>query len=213
MRKSAWLAGILAGSILLSACGRNEKDKAEEEQTRQQQEQEQPQQEAPDVSQDPQTPEKPEEETPQELAAVSTALHDWDEGRMENLRLACQAVHGAVIPAGGSFSFNEALGERTEEKGYRPAIAFENGEKVMEVGGGVCQVSTTLFLAAQQGGMEILERHPHQLPVPYAGEGQDAAVEYGSLDFRFQNPTAVPVEIGCWLTGDSVTVSLLSLPG
>ena len=83
MRKSAWLAGILAGSILLSACGRNEKDKAEEEQTRQQQEQEQPQQEAPDVSQDPQTPEKPEEETPQELAAVSTALHDWDEGRME----------------------------------------------------------------------------------------------------------------------------------
>ena len=139
---------------------------------------------------------------------MSTALHDWDEGRMENLRLACQAVHGAVIPAGGSFSFNEALGERTEEKGYHPAIAFENGEKVMEVGGGVCQVSTTLFLAAQQGGMEILERHPHQLPVPYAGEGQDAAVEYGSLDFRFQNPTASPVEIGCWLTGDSVTVSL-----
>lgn len=213
MRKRVWLAGILAGSILLSACGRNEKDKAQEkkddlaqnsqEQTQQQTPEETP---APDPAQPPETAEN--KAAPQELAAVSTALHDWDEGRMENLRLACQAVHGAVIPAGGSFSFNEALGERTEEKGYHPAIAFENGEKVMEVGGGVCQVSTTLFLAAQQGGMEILERHPHQLPVPYAGEGQDAAVEYGSLDFRFQNPTASPVEIGCWLTGDSVIVSL-----
>ena len=81
---------------------------------------------------------------------MSTALHDWDEGRMENLRLACQAVHGAVIPAGGSFSFNEALGERTEEKGYRPAIAFQNGEKVMEVGGGVCQVSTSCRCPMQE---------------------------------------------------------------
>ena len=215
MRKRVWLAGILAGSILLSACGRNEKDKAQEkkddpaqnsqEQTQQQTPEETP---APDPAQPPETAEN--KAVPQELAAVSTALHDWDEGRMENLRLACQAVHGAVIPAGGSFSFNEALGERTEEKGYRPAIAFENGEKVMEVGGGVCQVSTTLFNAVLLSGMEVTERSPHFSPASYVPIGQDATVSYGDLDFQFinnfKNPVYVytkyePGAVTCWIIG------------
>lgn len=85
---------------------------------------------------------------------------------------------------------------------------FKDQEKVEEVGGGICQLSSTLYLAAQRAGLDVTERHPHQLEVDYVEKDQDAAVDYGNLDLVFVNDTDQPIRVGAWLTEDDVIVSL-----
>ena len=123
-----------------------------------------------------------------------------------------EQINGAVIPPGGSFSFNQTVGERTAEKGYQQAVIFKDKEELMGLGGGVCQLSSTLYLAAQQGGLEVTERHAHQLPVHYVEQDQDAAIEFGSLDLVFVNNTDRPMRVGAWLTEEAVIASLTALP-
>ena len=137
---------------------------------------------------------------------------DKHKGRLTNIRLAAEQINGAVIPPGGSFSFNQTVGERTAEKGYQQAVIFKDKEELMGLGGGVCQLSSTLYLAAQQGGLEVTERHAHQLPVHYVEQDQDAAIEFGSLDLVFVNNTDRPMRVGAWLTEEAVIASLTALP-
>ena len=206
MKRSVAAAGLCL-LLLAGGCQRHEKAKAVP-QPPTAAGQPQGQEPAEEQEQEPAPTGEPAAPQPRELAAVSTPLRDKRPGRLKNLHLACGSVNGAVIPPGGSFSFNQTVGERTAEKGYEEAIVYKDRQKVPEVGGGVCQLSSTLYLAARQAGSDVTERHAHQLPVSYVEEGQDAAVDYGSLDLVFVNTTDRPVTVGAWLTEEAVIVSL-----
>ena len=206
MKRSVAAAGLCL-LLLAGGCQRHEKAKAVP-QPPTAAGQPQGQEPAEEQEQEPAPTGEPAAPQPRELAAVSTPLRDKRPGRLKNLHLACGSVNGAVIPPGGSFSFNQTVGERTAEKGYEEAIVYKDRQKVPEVGGGVCQLSSTLYLAARQAGFDVTERHAHQLPVSYVEEGQDAAVDYGSLALVFVNTTDRPVTVGAWLTEEAVIVSL-----
>jgi vancomycin resistance protein YoaR len=94
---------------------------------------------------------------------------------------------------GETFSFNEATGQRTTDKGYQSAGAIAAGQSIEEVGGGICQVSSTLFNAVARADLEIVSRSPHAWPSTYVGIGEDATVNWPNLDFKFKNNTGSPV--------------------
>ena len=106
------------------------------------------------------------------------------------------------------FSFNEATGERTAEKGYKEASAISGGQSVPEVGGGVCQTSSTLFNAVARANLEIVYRSPHAWPSDYVEKGMDATVNWPNLDFKFKNNTDYPVFIVAYYEDRKVTVEL-----
>lgn len=118
--------------------------------------------------------------------------------RNENIRLAFSEINGYILENGETFSFNKVVGNRSEENGYKPALGYVSGELVEVVGGGVCQVSTTLYSAALCAGLTITERTPHSMPVSYIELGQDATVNYmrgHMIDLKFKNETGYPVYI------------------
>ena len=112
------------------------------------------------------------------------------EGRNSNIALAMQKINGKILKPGETFSFNRIVGKRTPEAGFVEAIEFQYGEEKPGIGGGVCQVSTTMYLAAAQANLEILERSPHNMKVSYTELGQDATVSGTRLDLSFKNTTA-----------------------
>ncbi|MBR6184825.1 MAG: VanW family protein [Clostridia bacterium] len=128
------------------------------------------------------------------LSSFTTLTTD-NENRNTNIDLAARAINHTVVMPGEVFSFNAATGERTREKGYQPAAAIAGGAVVDEIGGGVCQVSSTLFNAAAMANLTILSRSPHTWPSNYVDMGRDATVNWPNLDFRFRNDTALPVFI------------------
>ncbi len=134
--------------------------------------------------------------------------HTADKDRNENLRLACQAIDGLIILPGQTFSYNEALGERTEEKGYKPAASYVNGLTVDTVGGGICQVSSTLYYVCLLSDMEIVVRSPHGYVSSYIPKGMDAAVSWKYQDFKFKNPLSTPIRIEAWVDGGYVFVRI-----
>ena len=144
----------------------------------------------------------------QKLGSWSTISTNSADGN-HNMKLAAAAINGSVIKPGGVFSFNEATGDSNKpENGYRKAVAISGGKKVMEYGGGVCQVSTTLYGAAIRSNMEITNRANHMWVSSYAPIGLDATVSYPYLDFQFKNPTDYPVYIVAGMSGTKVTVTL-----
>lgn len=145
------------------------------------------------------------------LAEAVTGFDPKNLNRSQNLLLAASALHGLVVEPGGEFSFNRAVGQRTAARGYRVAIVFEDGEQALGLGGGVCQVSSTVYQAARKAGMTITERHPHSLPVSYAKAGGDAAVAWGALDLRWRNGTALPVQLACQLKDGQLSVRIYRL--
>jgi len=112
--------------------------------------------------------------------------------RNKNVRLACEKLNGTIVRPGEEFSYNYAIGERTEAKGYGTAAAYANGEVVQEVGGGVCQVSSTLYNAITECGLKTTYRSPHTFKPTYITPGQDATVSWGGPDYRFANVIAFP---------------------
>lgn len=118
-----------------------------------------------------------------------------DDERAENLRLAAEAINGYVIEPGATFSFNEVVGDTTAERGYKEAPVLYSSGLGSSDGGGICQVSTALYIAAVKADLEIVERHPHSVPSDYAPIGLDATIVYGSRDLRIKNNTiALPFE-------------------
>ncbi len=129
-----------------------------------------------------------------QLVGECTTVLTEDTVRNQNIKLAAIAVNGTVILPDAEFSFNALTGERTEEKGYNIAPAITGGKLVGEVGGGVCQVSSTVYDAALLAGLEVVERHPHSWPMYYVKAGMDAMVDYGSKkDMRLKNTMTVPL--------------------
>ena len=115
--------------------------------------------------------------------------------RNRNIKLATAEFNGMRVEPGETLSFNKTTGERTEAKGYRPAGAYSGGVLVQEPGGGVCQVSTTLYNAAVKADLEIIERSPHSRVSDYVSIGLDAAVNWPSQDFKFKNTSDYPIFI------------------
>ena len=140
--------------------------------------------------------------------ATYTANQNSDTNRATNLRLACQAINGVIIYPGEVFSYNKTLGERTEEKGYRPGAAYAGNDTVDLIGGGICQVTSTLYYCVLYSDLEILERECHQFATVYSPLGVDATVSFGYLDFRFRNNSEHPILIKASATGGTTTVTL-----
>lgn len=134
--------------------------------------------------------------------------------RNENIRLAVAALNGTIIKPGQEFSFNNTTGARTEEKGYKPATAYLNGEVVQEPGGGVCQVSSTLYNAVVFAGLKSTERHAHSYEPSYVTPGEDAAVSYGGPDFKFVNNSEYPLAIKASFSASDrkLTIALYGVP-
>lgn len=138
---------------------------------------------------------------PDLLAKFSTNYNARDTDRTTNLRLAAEKINGTVLMPGETFSYNTVVGERTIAAGYKEAAMYQNGEVVDGLGGGICQISTTLYNAVLYSNLEIVERRNHQFVPSYAAAGRDATVVYGSIDFRFKNTRNYPVKILCTVSG------------
>lgn len=142
------------------------------------------------------------------LSTFTTRFPAYKRNRTSNLKLATERLRGALIMPGETFSFNQKVGERTRATGYLVAAIFVNNEVVPGIGGGVCQVSTTLYNALRKGDFKIVERHKHSLPVTYVAPGRDATVSYPYRDLKFLNNTPNPVYVDGWVSGNTLTVEL-----
>lgn len=131
--------------------------------------------------------------------------------RNTNVKLSAGAINGKTVLPGETFSFNQATGQRTAEKGYLPAAAIAGGQSIDEIGGGVCQTSSTLFNAAARANLEIVTRSPHAWPSNYVEKGMDATVNWPNLDFKFKNNTDWPIFIVAYYEKQKVTVELYGM--
>lgn len=133
-------------------------------------------------------------------------------GRVHNIRLAAAALDGLLLDPGGEFSFNRAVGETGAAQGYQPAPVIVAGEIVEGVGGGVCQVSSTLYNAVLLAGLQVVERTAHSLAVSYVPPGRDAAVVYSWRDLRFLNNLGHGIWIRTFVKSDRLTIRLFGEP-
>jgi|GEM_PF-985830 len=145
---------------------------------------------------------------PLPLGEYTTYFNVNEINRSDNLRLAAAAINNKRVDPGEIFSFNGVVGQRTIEAGYKEAMVIEGDKFIPGVGGGVCQVSSTLFNAVSRAQLEIVERHHHSLPVGYVPPGQDATVYYPVLDFRFRNNLQTSVLIKAFTEGGTLTVQI-----
>ena len=135
-----------------------------------------------------------------------------NEKRNTNVKLAAQAINGTIVQPGEEFSFNKVVGPRTAEKGYQEAAAYSGGEVVQEPGGGVCQVSSTMYRVAFQSGMQITYRRSHTFEPNYVTPGQDAAISWDIPDFRFINTSKAAIGIRANYSNRKMTVSFYGVP-
>ena len=134
---------------------------------------------------------------PDLLASYSTKYAASNKNRTTNLRLAAEKIDGTVLLPGEVFSYNNVVGERTISAGYKDAAIYLNGQVVDGLGGGICQISTTLFNAVLFSNLEIVELYNHQFIPSYATAGRDATVVYGVKDFKFKNSRNYAIKITC----------------
>ena len=130
-------------------------------------------------------------------------------GRIGNVKLSAKLINGIVLNSGDTFSYNDSVGKRTEARGFKPAPAYVKGETVDEVGGGICQTSSTLYLACLLSNMEITERYAHRYVPAYIDWGMDATVSWGGPDYKFTNNTLYPVKIVTEYSKGYLTIKLL----
>lgn len=143
------------------------------------------------------------------LASFSTKVYTKTAERIGNLNIVCSKVDGHIVHPGEEFSYNTIAGPYNKENGFGKATVFVAGEEVQEYGGGVCQLSSTLYNAIKNLDVEITERHEHSKEVYYVPKGQDATVSYDSgLDFKFKNTGNYPIMIKASSNKNNVTVSI-----
>ena len=144
------------------------------------------------------------------ISAFSTKVYSKDANRQNNIKLACSELNGTIVPNGSTFSFCKTVGQSTPQKGYTEADVFdEDGNKKKGIGGGKCQISTTLYNAVLNvPNLIVTERHEHSNKVPYIQDGKDAAVNYGTYDLKFENRTGFDIKINADSTSDAVNISI-----
>lgn len=148
---------------------------------------------------------------PDRLGTQSTRYDASVTGRTTNLKIACQKINGKVIMPGETFSYNKTLGPRTAAAGYKDGKVYENGQVVDGIGGGICQISSTLYNAVLFANLEIVERRNHQFVTSYLPAGRDATVVYGMTDFKFKNTRKYPIRLVASCNGGVATVSVFGI--
>lgn len=148
---------------------------------------------------------------PNLLSTYSTKYDGGNIDRTTNLRIACQKINDKVILPGETFSYNKTLGERTSAAGYKYAKVYENGEVVDGIGGGICQISSTLYNSVLMANMEVTERRNHQFITSYTPAGRDATVVYGLTDFKFKNTRNYAVKIKASCSNGIATISIYGI--
>lgn len=148
---------------------------------------------------------------PDLLSSFSTKYDASNVNRTNNLVLAMKSLNGVVVAPGEVFSYNKTLGKRTIQAGYREAGGFAGGRVVQLVGGGICQISSTLYNAVVYANMEIVERYNHMFLAGYVGAGKDATVSYGTLDFKFKNTRKYPIVIKTSIGSGVAKVSIYGI--
>ena len=147
-----------------------------------------------------------------QLLASFTTTTTSSSSRNTNIRLCSEAFNGYVVAPGEVFSINTVTGPRTTDKGYKAAGSIQNGILISEPGGGVCQVSSTLFNAVVRAGMEIVERWGHSWPSDYVKIGMDAAIDYPAKDFKFRNTSDAPIYLVTHFEDRQLTVEVYGKP-
>ena len=149
----------------------------------------------------------------EEITRFSTKIYSNDQARQNNINITCAALNDTVVDVGATFSFCNTVGKATTQKGYQEADIFDReGNKVKGLGGGNCQVSTTLYNAVLAvPSLVITERHEHSNKVPYIETGKDAAVAYGSYDFKFRNDSGYKIKIKADTSAGSVNIILYKI--
>lgn len=136
-----------------------------------------------------------EEAFPDTLATFSTLYDSSNYNRSNNLSVAAQKINGTILMPGEVFSYNTVVGERTIAAGYKEAGAYAGGKVVQDVGGGICQISSTIYNTALLANLEIVDRSNHQFQTSYVQPSRDATVSWGGLDFKFKNNRKYPIKI------------------
>jgi len=144
------------------------------------------------------------------ISRYVTYFNNSNKERTHNIRLAANAINGHVIFPGETFSFNKVVGKRTKAKGYLKAPVIVRGELSEGIGGGICQVSSTLFNAVDKASVQIVERYSHSRRVPYVPPNRDATVSWYGPDFKFKNPHNQPLLIRARVIGGQLFVNVLS---
>ena len=156
-----------------------------------------------------------EDKTPkeEEISSFSTKIVTKDSNRQHNINLTCSTLNNTIVEPGSTFSFCGTVGQATSAKGYKEADIFDaKGKKKKGLGGGNCQISSTLYNAVLAvSTLPVVERHPHSNYVPYIQKGKDAAVAYGSYDFKFKNDTGNKIKILASATENEITTKLIKI--
>ena len=142
------------------------------------------------------------------LASFSTTLAGSVPGRTHNIRLACRELDGVVMAPGDVLSFNRRVGPRTAERGYCDAPVILRESRQLQLGGGICQVASTLFVAGLMSGLSVVKRHRHSNPVDYIPLGQDATISWGVKDLQLRNDLDQPVRMHLEVLGATLTARI-----
>ena len=161
----------------------------------------------------PQTPTEIKPKTEETISSFSTKIYTKDSARQNNITITCSTLNETIIANGSTFSFCNTVGAATSANGYQEADIFDKaGNKKKGLGGGNCQVSTTLYNAVLKiPSLVVTERHEHSNKVPYIETGKDAAVAYGSYDLKFRNDTGFDIKIKASNNNDSVNIDLYKI--
>lgn len=142
------------------------------------------------------------------MGTYTTTFDAKDSNRTTNIRIAASKINGHIIYPGQTFSFNETVGPREKTYGFKEAMEIVDGELVPGIGGGICQVSSTLYNAALLSNLNVVERYNHSKPLVYVPLGRDATVVFGMLDFKFVNETDMPVMIMAEINNDKLCIGI-----
>ncbi len=142
------------------------------------------------------------------IGSFGTTFDARVKGRSTNIAIASDSINGTLLMPGEAFSFNEQTGPRGVDEGYQEAPVILNGQLIPGIGGGICQVSTTLYNAVVRADLEITNRRNHSLPVAYVPLGHDATVSYGFIDFQFVNDMKYPIYVESLVKGNRVSINL-----
>ncbi|MBS1721618.1 MAG: VanW family protein [Armatimonadetes bacterium] len=168
-------------------------------------------QELPLVKANAKVPDSELEKIKEVVSSFTSHFSEGNANRASNIKNAAKRLSGTILMPGETFSFNKTLGRRTAENGFKLAGVYNNGKHDFDIGGGICQVSGTLYNAVLLANLKIANRSNHTFPVPYLPVGRDATVSYPAPDFAFKNDTDTPVAISAKAAGGSITFTILGL--
>lgn len=155
---------------------------------------------------------KVKEKTESKISNFSTPIVDDNKNRINNIKITCSRISGTIVKANEEFSFCDVVGQPTADDGYEEAHAFVDGKLTNAIGGGNCQVSTTIYNAAKKiDGVEITERHEHDKEVGYIEKGKDATVAYDYLDLKFENHNDFDLKLKAYIKDDKVCVDIYKI--